>query len=522
MDFEKNEPMVNQIGTQRISPIGRLIKNAIFNTGAWGINIAVTILSTPFIVYKLTIEGYGIYALLTSLVGYYNLMDLGIGQGVTKFIAEYKVKGDQESIKQAINGALIVQVITGIFASLLLVLFATPILNLLRISPQFWTDAIISLYACAFGFFFMMIAGTLSAALMGLQRYDITSFVGGITNIVLTILIVISLSLGGGLKEVIYLTAGSGIVLTFVYGIFLRKLVPEWHIFIKVKWSLLLDLIRFSIYLFISKVSNLFSTYIVRFVVGAFLGPAMVTYYVVPAKLINGVGSLLSGASVVLFPFASELGSQRDNDKIKKLFISGSRLFTAISIPLLLTLYVAARPILTVWMGPEFATQDWIVLGLLSLASLLGSLSTVPNLIVMGLGYSRIIGIYSLLNILMYVICLPLFTSLWGIEGTAWAMLVVALPSIGLISYEAKRIIYIPVRTYINSVIKFHLIPFFISGLLGLVIAKFDYTISVVAVLIPIIYCLSYFVFLTLIGVIPYRDFVRQIKGKIFSETIVG
>lgn len=518
MDLEKEEPELKQKSGQRTGSFIMLIKNAAFNSGAWGINVVVTLLSTPLIVYKLTIEGYGIYALLTSLIGYYSLMDLGIGQGITKFVAEYQAKGDQEGISQAINGALLVQVATGLVASILLIVFAEPILHLLRVSPQFWEDATLGLYISAVGFFFMMIASTLSSALMGLQRYDLTSTVGGILNIVLTGLIVIVLSLGAGLKEVIYLTGGSGLVMTVIYWVFLRRLLPDWRISMKINWKLLLNLFNFSAYLFISKISNLFSTYIVRFVVGAFLGPAMVTYYVVPAKLINAVGSLLGGSAMVLFPFASELGSLQDKIRVQKLFLSGSRLFAAMSVPLFLTLYIAARPILTIWMGPEFAQRGSGVLGLLALASLIGSLTVVPNLVTMGLGHSRVIGLYSILNIVMYAIFLPLFTDKWGLLGTAWAMLLVTMPSFGLIVYQARRIVQVPLQTYLRMVINFHLIPLIISVILGLLISRFVFPSAILASLVPIIYCALYFGIMMVVGIIPLQELQERIKGKYSSK----
>jgi O-antigen/teichoic acid export membrane protein len=514
MDSADLEPTYRETSAQRGTSPVRLLKNAFFNSGAWGVNAILTLLTTPFIVYKLTVEGYGIYVLLTGLIGYYNLMDLGIGQGVTKYVAEYYAKQDHNSIAESINGALLVQLLTGVLASLGLFVLAAPILSLIRVSPEFWTDATLSLFASAIGFFFTMVANTLSSALMGLQRYGLTSMVGGLTNTILTLLIVVGLGFGAGLKEITSLTAASGIVMSFVYVMLLRRLLPDWRISAKVNWSLLLQLFRFSAYLLVSRISNLFSNYIVRFVVGVFLGPAMVTYYVVPAKLIGAVGSLLGGAFVVLFPFASELGSKRDQAKIQELFLGGSRLFAAVSIPLFLALYVAARPILTVWMGPEFAEEGWAMLGLLSLASLCGALTTVPNLVTMGLGYSRVIGAYSLLNVLMYAICLPLFTDRWGVEGTAWAMLLVALPSFGLIAYQTKYLIHLPLRKYLHDVLYFHVIPLIVSVWLGLLIAKVVYTSAIVASLVPVIYCGIYFGLMMVVGVIPLQELMNRIKGK--------
>lgn len=123
-------------------------------------------------VYKLTVEGYGVYALLASLAGFYSLIDLGIGQGVTKFVAEYNARDDYYAANQAINSALWVQVIAGTVVSAGLIIFAKPIVEFLHVPPDLRSDSLVGLYVSAAGFFFMTIAGTLSAVLMGLQRYD--------------------------------------------------------------------------------------------------------------------------------------------------------------------------------------------------------------------------------------------------------------------------------------------------------------------------------------------------------------
>ena len=329
--------------------------------GAWGANIIITFLTTPILVRKLTDEGYGVFALLTGLVGYYSLLDLGLGQGVTKFVAEYKAKDDFIGINHVINAAVWIQFIVGLVASSLLVIFADPILNLIRVSPQYWSDAKISMYAAAIGFLFTMLAGTLSSALMGLQRYDITSTAGGITSAVLNILIVIALYIGYGLRHAMYLTLLSGIFLFFIYLFYLRRNLQTWRVSVLPDRIHLWSLFRYSIYMFVSKSTSIFNSYIVRFVVSYFLGPISVTYYVVSSKLINSIGSLLHNAFIALFPFSSELGAQRDPAKISQLFIDSSKIFAALAFPLLLLTTVFSKPILTVWMGADFAKKSWTV-----------------------------------------------------------------------------------------------------------------------------------------------------------------
>ncbi|MEQ8171647.1 MAG: oligosaccharide flippase family protein, partial [Candidatus Eremiobacterota bacterium] len=204
-----------------VTGLKQLIKNSFFNSAGWTIILLVNLITTPYIVFKLTIEGYGIYALLTSLIGYYNLFDIGLGQGVIKFVAEYKAKQDYNGIYRSINAALWVQLCTGLICSVSLILFSEAIIKLLNISPAYYTDVKIGLYISAAGFFFSFLSGTFTSTLMGLQRYDITSKINVSINFLLNIFTILILYLGAGLKEVIYLNSFSAIFSFIICYIFL-------------------------------------------------------------------------------------------------------------------------------------------------------------------------------------------------------------------------------------------------------------------------------------------------------------
>ena len=110
-----------------------LIRNSLFNTSSWAINAIIIFIATPFYVYKLTIEGYGIYALLTSLVGFYNLLDFGLGQGIIKFVAEYKTKNQLDELGKIIISTLIIQFCIGLVGTFLLIVFSKKIILILNI-----------------------------------------------------------------------------------------------------------------------------------------------------------------------------------------------------------------------------------------------------------------------------------------------------------------------------------------------------------------------------------------------------
>lgn len=492
----------------------KVLRNSIYNSGAWIITVIITIIATPYLVHKLTIEGYGIYALLTGLVGYYGLLDLGLGQGVIKFVAQYKAIEDDEGISRSINAALWVQVVTGLIGSTVLVIFTESIITLFKIPSIFWVDAKLCLYMCAIGFLFTMISGTLSSVLMGLQRYDITSKVSVATNFLLILFIVLVLYHGGGLKEIIFLTVASAFIVCAIYFFILRQKFPKWRFSFVLDKTYFKVLFSFSGFLFISNASSLFSNYIVRFVVGFFLGPAAITFYIIPSKLIRAFGGLQTSAFSVLYPFTSELNALVNREKIQKIFNEASKIYAALSIPVFLGIFIFSKPILRVWMGPEFAEKGWLVLSLLAISSLIGSLTTVPNLITMGLGYSKVIGIFSIFTVVFYIVLLPLFTKFWGIEGTAWAMLGATIPGLTLVVYETEKIMNLRIWRYLKYVMGFHFVPLVVSFLLINLFQSIPLDSMFWMLALSLLFLCTYFCLMVCCGWMPLRKLIDQLMIK--------
>ncbi len=434
-----------------------LLRNALYSSGSWIVNVAVVMLATPFILMKLTREGYGIYALLTGLVGYYGLLDFGLGQGVTKFVAQFKATEDTDGINRSINAALWVQAIAGLTGSIAVAIFADPILHLFDIPLALVESSKIALYITACGFFFTMLSGTYSSALMGLQMYALIGKTNLIINVGLTCLIISALWLGGGLIATVILTSISALVMFLVYFFLLRFHLPGYSVIGRFSRTNLRTLASYSGYLFLSKISSAFGLYVVRFIVGYYLGPVGVTYFVIPSKLTSAAGGLLSSATSVLFPFSSSLSVSNDSRSIQRAVLETSKHLAAISVPVFLLVALVSRYVLSIWMGSGFADHTWGILTLLAFGSLLGSFTAVPNLVAMGLGHSRIVGLFSAGSLGFYLVLLPLLTAKFGLVGTGWAITISTIPGLLLVCYELRKIFKIGIVLYFKNVIAVHL-----------------------------------------------------------------
>jgi O-antigen/teichoic acid export membrane protein len=465
----------------------------------------------PVFIRQLSVEEYGIYSLLLGLTGYYSLLDLGLGRAVTKYVAEYEAKNDDEGIQYSVNAALAIQIVLGLIGSILLIILANPILELLKVSEQYFISARSGLYVSSIGFFFAMLASTLASALMGFQRYDLTSKAGGSLTLLFNVSLIISIYLGADLWLLILLKGLSQIVLFFIYYVFLQRRIPDWHFGMALDREYIIALFKFSIFLFSSRISHLFSNYFILFVISGLLGPSAVAYYQAPKKIINAFSGVLSRVFDVIFPYTSKIGANRNLERLKFIFFEASRASAVLSSPFFLFLIVFAKPLLTIWMGYEFAEMSWFILRLLALGSFFGTLAIVPHTMTIGLGYSKIYGGFSIATALFYLFFTPAFAKLWGMPGIGWATLLAVLPGMLLMVYEVKIIFGLDFVKYVKDILGIHLIFLVISLLIAIVMDNVDVEMVWKVLLFGCVYLFIYFGVIALFNWSTIRKFIYRL-----------
>ncbi|HEU4470473.1 MAG TPA: oligosaccharide flippase family protein [Flavisolibacter sp.] len=455
----------------------KLKRNALFSSSSFVFISAVNFITLPFIIGKMNVEVFGIYTLLTGLFGYFGIFDFGLGQGLVKFVSEYQARNEHRNISLAINSCLIFQ--TGLVLVLAAILFlsAGSIIALVNVSPGYLTQSIAALRISLLGLIFSFISATFSSVLMGMQRYDLTSSVDSISNLVLNVSLVALLMIYDlSLSQAVGISVVFSFVSLAAYAFLLRRHVFHYRPRLEFDLSIVKKFIKYSINIFLSKLSALFSNHLVRFILAYFLTPAAVTLFVVPSKLLASVGGMLSSGANAIFPFISSLHANKDTGGIRKSFLTASMLFAGISIPVLLFVALYAHPILSIWMGPSFAGQTWALLCIISISGLIGSASTIPNLVIMGMGNSRLIAFFSLVAIILYLIFLPLLTSRFGLIGCGVALLINTVVTIGMVFHYNLRFIDIPMGEFLRATYMPHVLPVVLfvglSLILGLVLPQ--------------------------------------------------
>lgn len=473
----------------------RLLQNAVYSSGSFLVISVINFATLPFFVEKLGVERYGIYILVTSLFGYYGILDLGIGQGLIKFVSERTNPGKKTEVISGIRSAFWVQFAIGLIASSLLYFNSTGISKLLNVGAQNVVETSQIIKLASLGFLFSSISAIFSSSLMGLQLYDITSKVDALNNVAINIisLAVLYLVPNSDLYQLVFITVLSSSVTAVFYYYILQKKISGLTLKFELHLQLLIQFFKFSIHIFFSKIANLFAGYIVKFIISIYVGPAAVTYFTVPAKLVGAFGGILSSAANTLMPYISVLQAELRYEKIKSVLLSVSFFFSAIAIPVALFISVFSKPILSVWMGQEFASHTWFILTLICISSVIGSFSTIPNQVVIGTGNSKLLGYFSILTVISYCIFLPVFTRFYLLTGASLGLLVTSVTLIFVVIRKITVHLEISTQKYIQEVFSAHLLPIALftgSGCLILSTQMGDFAKLVIGLALMTIYYL--------------------------------
>lgn len=443
-----------------------LIKNSAFNLSSYFVNFIIGIITVPIFINKLTPELYGIFIVLLSLLGYYGLMDIGLGQAVIKFIAEYESKKDYDSISRFIFTSTVFYLIFASLGTFTLYALSQNLLIILKIPDKFIPDSNLAVKIFAFGFFFSMLSTNFSSIFQGFQQYNITSKINIIINILLYTTSIIGLYYGG---KLIFLSITFSLFYFLSFLTYIYLLIKQHRIIVKkIKYDYrsLKELFSFSTFFFLSKILNTFGNYLIQFNISIILNPLAVTYYVVPRKLVNSIAAFIGSGSAVLFPKVSELSGNNRKEEIIKLYYQSSKIISFLAFPIFFIFFIFSKEILIIWVGNDLANKTYIIMYLISFQILIGVLTIVPNNFLLGLGQTKIQGKYSFITTIIILISMPLFTYYFNVEGTVIALIISSVPGIILVNYLNKEILKINNRIYWQKIITFHFIFYALAFIL--------------------------------------------------------
>lgn len=387
----------------------------------------VALVTVPLVVRGLGEAGYGVYALVTAIVGYFAVIDINVTAGSVKFIAEFSARKDDARIGQTVCFGIMVYALLGVVGALALFggahFFVTTVF---KVPAALAAEATATLRLAALGFFIGQLQGYLHSVPQALMRFDVSSRIEMLFGAAVPLLTVLVLLAGHGLFEVVLLRVAASALHCLLLWRRIRRLLPG----LALRWPAAetrRSLLGFSAWSFLSRFAALSYAHADKLIIGALAGVTALAWFTVAATLANRLLGLTYRLSGVLFPAASALAASGELARLDRLYLKATRYVVFLNAAMLVLVAVFARPILHHWMDAEFARNGALVLAVMGASQFIDSLTSLPSLVNDGMGQPRVSGAFALARAGVGVLVVWLGVARWGIDGAAWGHLAASL-----------------------------------------------------------------------------------------------
>ena len=344
----------------------RAVKNSAYAIVEYAWPIALSIVVTPYIVRGLGTSAYGVLAIAAVTLGFFGLLDLGIGGAAVRAVSQNLGRGDGEAAAKVLGTVVTAYLVIGAIGAAVIAL-ATPVLvsRVLSVPPDLQPAATATFYISAAGFPVALILGAFASLPKAAQRFDLSTRVAVVFSTIGPLVTVATVARGFGLPGVALASLLLNCIAAVAYYRVGRGLLNGGKLRLGLDLTVLRGLAGFGGWFLAASVGVLILYSLDKILVGSLVSVAAVTFYVVPGNLANRIQGLMGAASQIVFPTSSAILAAGNRDQLLRLYRDGTRLLFLLGASFGVPMAVFAGPFLRYWMGPEFADRSTVPMMLL-------------------------------------------------------------------------------------------------------------------------------------------------------------
>src|SRR3954462_1284121 len=435
-----------------------ILRNVACNWTGFLVNAVITLALTPYLLHTLGVGRYGVWILASSIIGYYGLLDIGLRAGVTQYLTRCIAIRDFRGAGEVVSTAV---ALLAMLAGVMVLLSVGGAL----LAPRIFDFGAEGAHEAGWCILLLGMSSALQfafapfgAVFVATQRLDIANFIGVGTRLVSALAIVLALHLGWGL---VGLAAVTLVVNTADYIIrwrVARHLTPELKVTHRsVRLAALRDIASFGAWNFLISLNAYIYSYVPNLLIGTFQPMAAVGHYALANNLTRQVNSVLSPIGLALYPAATELHSQGDGQRLRRLYQDGSRLMMLVMIPIVLCGMVWASDFYRLWIGEKYLTSTQfesvaVLFRILLLSVVTNYVSSVAQQILTGAGHIRPVALALFGGSVISLSLSVLLIQVIGLAGVAVATVVASIAiDLIVVPIMLQRLVGLSITDFLRS-----------------------------------------------------------------------
>ena len=329
------------------------------------VNTLVQLLYTPILISKLGQSEYGLYSLISSVIGYLTVLDLGFGNAIIVYTAKYRAQKKYEEEKKLHGMFRIVFRIIGLIAGIIGLILFLNVTNLFgaTMTAQELGKAKIMMLILAFNLTITFQFSIYSSIISAYEKFTFQKIMS-ILNTLLKPLLMIPLLFMGykAITMTVIITIVNIIVLLSNYLYCRNKLN------IKIKYmgfdkKLFKTILSYSIFIFLGVIVDKVNWSVDQFVLGAVSGTVAVSVYSAASTINHMFINLSTAINSVLLPKMSKMiASNASNEEITNEFIKVGRIQYLLIFLMCSGLVLFGKEFFIAWVGKKFIKSYYIAI----------------------------------------------------------------------------------------------------------------------------------------------------------------
>jgi O-antigen/teichoic acid export membrane protein len=398
------------------------------------------VFALPLLARTLGVERLGFLSLVWIVIGYFSLLDFGLGLGVTKSVAAVLGTDAECRVPEIFWTAWITQGCLGIAGGLLL-WSVSPLLagEILHVPQLLQAETVRALHLCAAALPVIVMTPSLIGVLQAKRRFDITVLIQTPFAVGQYVLPYVcarhGMDLGGLIGVLLLSRIVSFLLLGWAAAVVTPRLLQR-PVFTRAEFR---ALIGFGGWVTAGTLIAPVVLYADRFLISRVLSLSFVAYYSVPADALMRLLIAPSCIVSVLFPSFSQMREKAEGDAVRELAHRSIQAILYLMVVPLGAVMICASDLMTLWMGAPFAAQASIVLRILVVGTLANSVARVPYGLLQAIGRPDLPSKLQFVELPTQLVLSLVLTVRFGLCGAAAAWSLRLTAEMAILLYLAHR-----------------------------------------------------------------------------------
>jgi len=398
----------------------QIAKGAVISYISIFVNIAITLVYTPWMIHQVGVSDYGLYSLVGTFLGYF-MLDFGLAGAITRFVAKYRAEGDEKKVENMLG--LTAKIYLAIDAVIFLVItvlyfFLTDIFK--GLTPE-ELEKLKVLYIISGTFSILSFAfKPVSGAMMAYEYFVANKMLDLVVRVGTVIFIVIALLFNGNIFHIVFITGVTGFGVALIrYYLLLKKsrLKLNWRYFDKAE---LIGLFSFSAWVLVVQMSQMFRLSLVPTILGIVSNTTEISIFSVGRNLEGFIYTFSAALNGLFLPKVTRLTQSKDRGEVNNLVVKVGRIQLYLITLILFGFAIFGQSFINLWVGPEFADSFWVLIFLV-MSNIISLTLSVAMDVVYAENKIKTVAIMTISTSAIGLLFACLFASQYGAVGCALA-----------------------------------------------------------------------------------------------------